>query len=51
MRQGCFNARIEAVACRVLVFDDRPEFGAQARVLLVAAGYEVVGEAACCGWR
>jgi DNA-binding NarL/FixJ family response regulator len=46
MRQGCFNASIRAVACSVLIVDDHPGFRAQARVLLVAAGYEVVGEAA-----
>ena len=51
MRQGCFNASIGVVACSVLVVDDRPGFGAQARALLVAADYEVVGEAACRGWR
>jgi len=49
MRRGCFNASIGAVACSVLVVDDCPGFGAQARALLVAAGYEVVGEAACAG--
>jgi DNA-binding NarL/FixJ family response regulator len=32
--------------CRVLIVDDHPGFRAQARVLLAAAGYEVVGEAA-----
>jgi DNA-binding NarL/FixJ family response regulator len=31
---------------RVLIIDDHPGFRAQARALLVAAGYEVVGEAA-----
>ena len=46
MRQGCFNASISAVACSVLIVDDHPGFRAQARALLVAAGYEVVGEAA-----
>jgi DNA-binding NarL/FixJ family response regulator len=46
MRQGCFNASISAVARSVLIVDDHPGFRAQARVLLVAAGYEVVGEAA-----
>jgi DNA-binding NarL/FixJ family response regulator len=46
MRQGCFNASIGAVACSVLIVDDHPGFRAQARALLVAAGYEVVGEAA-----
>jgi len=45
MCQGCFNASIRAVACSVLIVDDHPGFRAQARVLLVAAGYEVVGEA------
>jgi DNA-binding NarL/FixJ family response regulator len=30
----------------VLIVDDHPGFRAQARALLVAAGYEVVGEAA-----
>jgi DNA-binding NarL/FixJ family response regulator len=46
MRQGCFNASISAVACSVLIVDDHPGFRAQARAFLVAAGYEVVGEAA-----
>jgi DNA-binding NarL/FixJ family response regulator len=46
MRQGCFNATIRAVTHRVLIVDDHPGFRAQARALLVAAGYEVVGEAA-----
>jgi|SRR6185437_10153886 len=32
--------------CSVLIVDDHPEFRAQARALLVAAGYHVVGEAA-----
>jgi DNA-binding NarL/FixJ family response regulator len=32
--------------CRVLIVDDHPGFRAQARALLAAAGYEVVGEAA-----
>jgi DNA-binding NarL/FixJ family response regulator len=45
-RQGCFNASIGAVARSVLIVDDHPGFRAQARALLVAAGYEVVGEAA-----
>jgi DNA-binding NarL/FixJ family response regulator len=31
---------------RVLIVDDHPGFRAQARALLVAAGHEVVGEAA-----
>jgi len=31
---------------RVLIVDDHPGFRAQARALLAAAGYEVVGEAA-----
>jgi DNA-binding NarL/FixJ family response regulator len=46
MRQRCFNASIRAVARSVLIVDDHPGFRAQARALLVAAGYEVVGEAA-----
>jgi DNA-binding NarL/FixJ family response regulator len=46
MRLGCFNASIGAVARSVLIVDDHPGFRAQARALLVAAGYEVVGEAA-----
>jgi DNA-binding NarL/FixJ family response regulator len=45
MRPGCFNASITVVA-RVLIVDDHPGFRAQARALLVAAGYQVVGEAA-----
>jgi DNA-binding NarL/FixJ family response regulator len=40
------NASIGAVTRRVLIVDDHPGFRAQARALLVAAGYEVVGEAA-----
>jgi DNA-binding NarL/FixJ family response regulator len=40
------NAIIRAMPCRVLIVDDHPGFRAQARVLLTAAGYEVVGEAA-----
>lgn len=32
--------------CSVLIVDDHPEFRAQLRALLVAAGYHVVGEAA-----
>ena len=31
--------------CRVLIVDDHPGFRTQARVLLAAAGYEVVGAA------
>ena len=31
--------------CSVLIVDDHPGFRAQARALLAAAGYEVVGEA------
>jgi DNA-binding NarL/FixJ family response regulator len=46
MRQGWFNASIGAVVRSVLIVDDHPGFRAQARALLVAAGYEVVGEAA-----
>ena len=41
----CLNASITAVA-RVLIVDDHPGFRAQARALLTAAGYQVVGEAA-----
>lgn len=40
------NAIIRAMPCRVLIVDDHPGFRAQARVLLTAAGYEVVAEAA-----
>jgi len=32
--------------CRVLIVDDHPGFRAQARALLLAAGYQVAGEAA-----
>lgn len=32
--------------CSVLIVDDHPGFRVRARALLVAAGYEVVGEAA-----
>jgi len=45
MWPACFNATIRAVA-RVLIVDDHQGFRAQARALLAAAGYEVVGEAA-----
>ncbi len=31
--------------CTVLIVDDHPGFRARARALLIAAGYEVVGEA------
>lgn len=34
------------MSCRVLIVDDHPGFRAQARALLTAAGYQVVGEAA-----
>ena len=34
------------MTCSVLIVDDHPGFRARARALLVAAGYEVVGEAA-----
>ena len=40
------NAIIWAMPCSVLIVDDHPGFRAQARALLIAAGYEVVGEAA-----
>lgn len=40
------NASIGAVTSRVFIVDDHPGFRAQARALLAAAGYEVVGEAA-----
>ncbi len=46
MWPACFNASIGAVARSVLIVDDHPGFRARARDLLVAAGYEVVGEAA-----
>ena len=46
MRSARENASIGAVTRRVLIVDDHPGFRAQARVLLAAAGYEVVGEAA-----
>jgi DNA-binding NarL/FixJ family response regulator len=32
--------------CRVLIVDDHPGFRAQARAFLIAAGYQVAGEAA-----
>jgi DNA-binding NarL/FixJ family response regulator len=32
--------------CSVLIVDDHPRFRAQARALLTAAGYHIVGEAA-----
>jgi DNA-binding NarL/FixJ family response regulator len=46
MRLLCFNASIAAMARSVLIVDDHPGFRTQARALLIAAGYEVVGEAA-----
>ena len=46
MWSACLNANIGVVTRRVLIIDDHPGFRAQARALLVAAGYEVVGEAA-----
>jgi DNA-binding NarL/FixJ family response regulator len=46
MRLARENASIGEVMHRVLIVDDHPGFRAQARALLAAAGYEVVGEAA-----
>ena len=40
------NAIIWAMPCSVLIVNDHPGFRAQARALLTAAGYDVVGEAA-----
>jgi DNA-binding NarL/FixJ family response regulator len=45
MRLTCFNASICAVARSVLIVDDHPGFRVRVRALLVAAGYDVVGEA------
>jgi DNA-binding NarL/FixJ family response regulator len=44
MSLQCFNGSI-AVVARVLIVDDHPPFRAQARALLLASGYDVVGEA------
>jgi DNA-binding NarL/FixJ family response regulator len=41
----CSNRTILAMARRVLIVDDSAGFRTQARALLVAAGYDVVGEA------
>ena len=41
----CSNDTILAMARRVLIVDDSAGFRAQARALLVAAGFDVVGEA------
>jgi hypothetical protein len=41
----CSNGTILAMARRVLIVDDSAGFRVQARALLVAAGYDVVGEA------
>ena len=41
----CSNGTILAMARRVLIVDDSAGFRAQARALLVAAGFDVVGEA------
>jgi DNA-binding NarL/FixJ family response regulator len=46
MQAGAGECEHQGMACSVLIVDDHPGFRAQARVLLVAAGYEVVGEAA-----
>jgi DNA-binding NarL/FixJ family response regulator len=46
MQGACFNASIAAMPCSVLIVDDHPGFRTQARALLIAAGYQVVGEAA-----
>src|SRR5262249_5228237 len=43
---GAGECEHQGMACSVLIVDDHPGFRAQARVLLAAAGYRVVGEAA-----
>jgi DNA-binding NarL/FixJ family response regulator len=43
---GVLECQHQGMARSVLIVDDHPGFRAQARALLVAAGYEVVGEAA-----
>ena len=45
MRGLCSDGTIPAMARRVLIVDDSAGFRAQARMLLVRAGYDVVGEA------
>jgi DNA-binding NarL/FixJ family response regulator len=46
MRPLCSNGTIPAMARRVLIVDDSEGFRTQARLLLAASGYDVVGEAA-----
>jgi DNA-binding NarL/FixJ family response regulator len=41
----CSNATIDRMSRSVLIVDDNAGFRSQARALLTAAGYEVVGEA------
>jgi DNA-binding NarL/FixJ family response regulator len=45
MRLLCSNGTIGAMGRTVLIVDDHAGFRAQARALLQAAGYEIVGEA------
>lgn len=45
MPAWCLDVTIRRVATRVLIVDDHTGFRTQARSLLTAAGYEVVGEA------
>jgi DNA-binding NarL/FixJ family response regulator len=45
MRPVWSNASIRDMSRSVLIVDDHPGFRTQTRTLLVAAGYEVVGEA------
>jgi DNA-binding NarL/FixJ family response regulator len=46
MHRRCIGATIGRVKTTVLLVDDHPGFRVQARALLVAVGYDVVGEAA-----
>jgi DNA-binding NarL/FixJ family response regulator len=43
---GVLQCQHQSMVRRVLIVDDHPGFRAQARVMLAAAGYDVVGEAA-----
>jgi DNA-binding NarL/FixJ family response regulator len=46
MCRACLQCQHQSMARSVLIVDDHPGFRAQARVMLAAAGYDVVGEAA-----
>jgi DNA-binding NarL/FixJ family response regulator len=45
MRDACWNASIRGMKRSVLIVDDHDGFRGRARALLVAAGYDIVGEA------